>query len=166
MTTLRRLYVAALAFFALVVMLGVLLPRGRPRSWQTAGFAGMAAASAIYAAAALPYVLLFRPGRRAGLRRGTFEVEPDEERRVEGNEAFLQMEQLAPTRQAAFDALLDQPPLACDACGTRCMPEIVGRVGKRILRRSEEPFDVLGEGWWWAPTPPSPCATCALRSNA
>ena len=165
MVALRRLYGAALAFFALVVVLGVLLPRGRPRSWQTAGFTGMAAASVLYAVAALPFALL-RGARFLVPRRGAIDVEPDEERTVEAFDAEAQMEYLAPSRQAAFDALLDQPPLACAACGTRWVPPVLGRVGKRILRRSEDPFDVLGEGWWSRATPPPPCPGCGANEIA
>src|SRR5688500_9916517 len=86
MTTFRRLYGAALALCTLVVVLGVLLPRGRPRSWQTAGFTGMAAASVLYAAAAVPVVLV-RGAKRLVPRRGAFDVEPDQERSVEPFEA-------------------------------------------------------------------------------
>lgn len=132
------------------------------RTVRSGAFVVLALGSVLFALVTLPRVLF---AKRPPPRAGDVEVEPDEDFEIDPVESAYELGKLQPTRQGAIDMLLNQVSLHCSHCMTLWRPEVLGRIGKRVLVQRTSPGvtatrNVLGEGWWARPANPPPCAKC------
>jgi hypothetical protein len=152
-----RLYGLVLVLSLAVLAAGEMLPGSEIRGARTAAVLFLAIASVLFAAISLPGVV---SGKRAKRRSGEVELEPDETVEIDPVEGGREMDKLHLTREAAIAFLVQQVGLHCSRCGTPWTPELLGRVGKRILVERGNPAANIGEGWWSRPANAPPCATC------
>lgn len=135
---------------------------GRVRQVSTVAFVLLALSSVVFAGFAAPRVLF---GKRVASRSGTVEVEPDEIVPIDPEDVVHEVGRLHPSRKAAINELLSQVSLHCASCAWLWKPDVLGRIGRRVVtRRMPEGASIkgeeLGEGWWSRPANVPNCPKC------